>query len=155
RGNDDIPNAAIFAGGTAQNMDNQQFARAGVIRNLKTRLVLDHDLLLHLQVGHTGVFRADLALDDLFHNPALVARDRLRFHDLDLVANLSTDFVMGLDALAGMHHLVIQGMTELARDLHHDSLGHFVAGDDTNDSTTIVHPSPSTTSAFGCSRRMV
>src|SRR6266498_1233812 len=121
--------------------------------------MLDHGLLLDLhiriQVGNPGIGCSKLALDDTFDNPALVTRKRARFDNLNSVSNLTTNLIMCLHSLARVNDLAIQRMAEHTSDLHHDRLGHFVAGDDTSNATTIVHASPSATSAEGPSRRMV
>src|SRR5512133_1108029 len=121
--------------------------------------MLDHGLLLRLhvcvQIRNTGIGGSDLTLHNVFHNPTLITGKRARFDNLNAVANLAADLIMCLHSLAGVNDLAIQRMTEHASDLDHDRLGHFVAGDDTSNATTIVHASPSTTSAEGCSCIMV
>jgi hypothetical protein len=46
---------------------------------------------------------------------------------------------MRLDLHARIHHLLVKGMAVFAGDLHHDRFGHFIAGDNTSHTTTIVH----------------
>src|SRR5262245_42942430 len=122
--------------------------------------MLDHGLLLRLhiyarQVSDAGISSPGFFLDDVLYHPALVARERAGFHDLDLVADLATDLIMGFHTLAGVNDLAIQRVAVHTSDLHHNRLGHFVAGYDTSHATTIVHASPFAFSAEGCSRRMV
>src|SRR5512139_3785697 len=121
--------------------------------------MLNHGLLLGLHIcarhfGDAGIRSPDFLLDDVLHHPALVARHRAGFHDLDPVADLATDLIMGLDPLAGMNDLAVQRVAVDTCDLHHDRLLHFIAGYDTSHATTIVHASPSAVSAEGFSRRM-
>src|SRR5215217_5243192 len=124
--------------------------------------MLDHGLLLRrcfgaqfsFQVGNTSIRGADLFLDDTFHNPALITRKRAGFHNLNAIADLATDLIVCLHSLAGVNDLAIEWVAEHACDLDHDRLGHFVAGDDTSNATTIVHASPcASAEAWSC--RMV
>src|SRR5512139_2661471 len=124
--------------------------------------MLDHGLLLRLclhicarHFGDAGIRSPDFLLDDVLHHPALVARHRAGFHDLDLIANLATDLIMGLHPLAGVNDLAVQRVVVDTGDPHHDRLAHFIAGYDTSHATTIVDASPSAVSAEGFSRRMV
>src|SRR5512139_1869304 len=124
--------------------------------------MLDHGLLLRLclyinsrNFSDTGICSPDFLLDDVLHHPALVARERTGFHDLDLVADLATDLIVSLHPLAGVNDLAVQRVAVDTGDLHHDRLLHFIAGYDTSHATTIVHASPSAVSAEGFSRRMV
>src|SRR5512139_964858 len=106
--------------------------------------MLDHGLLLRLHIyvrhfSHAGIRSPDFLLDDVFHHPALVARERAGFHDLDMIADLATDLIVGLHPLAGVNDLAIQRVAVDTSDLHHNGLGHFIAGYDTSHATTIVH----------------
>src|SRR6187549_285182 len=114
--------------------------------------MLDHVLLLRLhvyvrQVGDAGIRSSDFFLDNVLHHPAFIAGQRSGFDDLDLVADLATDLIMSLYPLTGVYDLAIERVAIDTSDLHHDRLGHFVAGYDTSHATTIVHASPSAVSA--------
>ena len=84
-------------------------------------------------------------LDDRLDHPALITGKRPAFHDLDLVADLAAQLIVRLDALAQMDNLAVERMPECPADLDHDSFGHLVTGDNTSDSTTVIHASPSCT----------
>src|SRR5689334_18540604 len=111
--------------------------------------MLDHGLFSHALIGCAG-----LALYNRLHCPALVARQWPGFHDLHLITDLAADLVMGLHPIARVDHLLVKRMAVFTCDLDHNGLGHFVAGDHTNQTSTIVHFAPST-AARSDSRRMV
>src|SRR5215207_3149559 len=101
--------------------------------------MLNHYLFSHAKISGTG-----FTLHHGLNSPALVTGHWLGFNDLNLITNLTADLIMGFHACAGENHLFIKRMAILTGDLHHDGLGHFIAGNHTGHSTTIIHYAPST-----------
>jgi hypothetical protein len=108
--------------------------------------MLNHGLLSYTLIGG-----ANFTLQDGFNRPALIAGQRAGFDDLNLITHLATDLIMRLHTHAGKHHLLIKRVTKLASDLHHNGFGHFIAGNDTSYTTTIVHFAPSTAAFLSAS----
>src|SRR5882672_10425223 len=105
-------------------------------------------------LSHTLVSSADLTLHNRLNRPALIARHRLGLYDLDLVTDLTTDLVMRLHTIARKHHLLIKRVTKFTSDLNYHGFGHFITGDHTGHSTTIIHYAPSRAACWA-SRRIV
>src|SRR6266496_440079 len=117
-------------------------------------------IYIYVQVSDTSIGSADFFLHNVFHHPAFVTGKRASLNNLDLVTDLATDLIVSLYMLASVNHFAVQRVTEFARNFHHYGLGHFVAGDDTSHTTTIVHASPSVFASavvcsLACSRKIV
>ena len=81
-------------------------------------------------------------------------RQRLRNIISQLQVPEGIHLIVRLKMAVGVHHFLVKRMTILARDFDHDSFCHFIAGDNTSHTTTIVHFAPST-AARSTSRRIV
>src|SRR5271157_3328176 len=148
---DYITDVSVPACRAAHHMDYEQFTCSAIICNFQPRLMLDHDLCLRLDLSYyisacngldTCISSAGLALDNRLNNPALITGQRAGLNNLDLIPNLTSYLIVSLDSLAGIHDLLIKRMTKLADNFYNHGLGHFIASDLPNDSTTIIHALP-------------
>src|SRR5215471_96434 len=76
--------------------------------------------------------------DQLFHPPALVAREGPALHDEDAVADLVLVLLVVRLVLGPAGHvLAVLGVRQAALDQHHARLGHLVAGDDADELASV------------------